>query len=70
MMPKQNTRVAPDPPCLALVVIRTLYSASSGRPAIAGLRIRTARKSVAAAIRPMPAAATRSMPCVPGTGGA
>ncbi len=62
--------VAPTPPCLAFVVIRTLYSASSGRPAIAGLRSRTAIRSVAAAIRPMPPAARSVIPRLPGTGGA
>ena len=69
-MPRQNTTVAPTPPCLALVVIGTLYSASRGSPAIAGLRSRTASRSVATAITPMPAAASSTIPCVPGTGGA
>ena len=68
-MPRQNTIVAPTPPCLALVVIRTQYSASRGRPAMAGLRSRTAIRSVAAAIRPMPAAASSTIPGVLGTGG-
>ena len=68
-MPRQNTTVAPRLPCLASVVIGTLYSASSGRPAIAGLRSRTASRSVATAMTPMPAAASSTIPWMPGTGG-
>ncbi len=37
---------------------------------MAGLRSRTAIRSVATAISPMPAAASSMTPCVPGTGGA
>ncbi len=69
-MPRQNVTVAPAAPCRALVVIGTLNSASSGRPAMAGLRSRTAIRSAATAISPMPAAASSTTPCVPGTGGA
>jgi hypothetical protein len=55
---------------LALVVIGTLNSTSSGRPAMAGLRSRTAIRSAATAIRPIPAAASMTAPEWSGTGGA
>jgi hypothetical protein len=69
-MARQNATAAPAGPCLALVVIGTLNSASSGRPAMAGLRNRTEIRSAATAIRPIPAAASMTAPGRPGTGGA
>ena len=53
-----------------MVVSGTQNSTSSGRPAIAGLRSRTASRSVTAAMIPIPAAATSAISLVPGTGGA
>lgn len=69
-MARQNAIVAPTGPCLALVVIGTLNSTSNGRPAMAGLRSRTAIRSAATAIRPIPAAASMTAPEWSGTGGA
>ena len=68
-MPRQKVTVAPIALCRALVVIGTLNSTSSGRPAIAGLRSRTAIRSAATAISPIPAAASSPTPLIPGTGG-
>ena len=62
--------VAPPAPCRALVVIGTLNSASSGSPARAGQRSRTAIRSAAIAISPIPAAASSITPWMSGTGGA
>ncbi len=49
-------------PGLEMVVSGTQNSTSSGRPAIAGLRRRTASRSVRAAMIPIPAAASRMIP--------
>ena len=69
-IPRLNTTTSPNHPGLAMVVSGTQNSTSSGRPAIAGLRSRTASRSVTAAMIPIPAAASSASSLVAGTGGA
>ena len=69
-MPRQNASVSPTVAFLTLVATGTANRTSSGSPATAGLRSRTASRSVMIATRPMPAAAISSMPGMLGTGGA
>ncbi len=68
-MPRQNTIVVPSPPREAGVVAGTMNRASSGRPATAELRSRTASVSVASAASPIPVVPSSTRPGVSGTGG-
>ena len=66
----EHQHVPPTAPGRASVVSGTQNSTSSGSPAMAGRRSRTAVRSVATATMPIPAAARSSMPRLAGTGGA
>ena len=68
-VPAQNTTVVPNPLRVAGVVVGTMNRASSGRPATAELRSRTASVSVASAASAIPAVDSSSRPGVGGTGG-
>ncbi len=69
-MPTPNTVMAPKMPWCASVVRGTQNSTSNGSPATAGLRSRTASRSVATAARPMPATVRSRIPWPAGAGGA
>jgi hypothetical protein len=66
----QNTIVVPRKPRDTLSVNGSVNSSSSGSPASAALRSRTAIRSVSRAAIPTPAAASSTMPRSSGTGGA
>ena len=68
-VPAQNTTVVPNPLRVAGVVVGTMNRASSGSPATAEWRSRTASVSVASAASAIPAVDSSSRPGVGGTGG-
>ena len=69
-VPRQNTTAVPRFSCCAFMVMGTVNRTSSGRPASAADRSRTAIKSARMAVMPIPPAASRTRPGSSGAGGA